>query len=56
MLSAIVAIHVVLLFLDILCDAQFNDVFHELQRASSNLLLKCFCASSMGISRTCKHM
>ena len=46
------SIHVVLLFFDILWEAQFKEVFHELQRASSNLLLKCFCASLSDISST----
>lgn len=50
--TIIASVYVVLLFLDILCDAQFNDVFQELQRASSNLLLKCFCASFSDISNT----
>lgn len=38
------------LFFETLCDAQFNDVFHELLKASANLAWKYSSASS---SRKC---
>jgi hypothetical protein len=49
---ASILVHYCLLFLAMLWDAQFSDVFHELLRASSNLDRKWVRASSSDISIT----